>query len=1400
MPEQLNLRRLGWLVATLLLLAAGLFFLHRFQLQRNAVNLRDLSRWAESQGRADRAAHFLNLYLSFVPQDTAARADYGTIVENMAHTAKDRQIAMELYDQVLLEDPDRRDIRLRLARLQVEAGDFSEALRHLRLLGEKAPDDADVSFLAGLCYEGQLKYDQAAKEYRRVIRSAPHRIDSCEHLARLLRRHLDAPKAAEEIMDQMVAANRKNHRAYLSRALYHFGGENHRAEADLQQARSLAPKDVDVLLVSAQLARQHKKIPEARRHLSQALDTDPGDARLYLEKAHLEAADGSFKEAISILRQALGRSPGTPQLLFTLADLLLETGDLSAAGKIIAEMRRWKLPPSQVALNQARLSIAEGKWAEARETLEANRPLLVAESPERLVEANLLLGRCYAALGDSELELSAYRLAAADPRNTVAQEALGQALARLGRLEEAVGQYQKLVADPKAGPEVWMMYAKLRVFRRLSLPPGDGRWSEVEQVLETAARRSPGAADLDLLRSEVLVARKKFSEAQHLLEAAATRHPRRIEFCLALASLAAREEKLDAALATLDAAEQKFGHNLELDFARLSVTPSLEMARTKGVLSIVNRHLPLFRTDQSVRLIDALAEAHLRWRDLPEARRLWLELAQRQPQDLSVRLRLFNLAAEAEDAARMEQLVREIQKIEGRDGPLGHYGQASLLFLRARRGERVGLDAARQHLAAAALQRPSWPLIPASRAMIAQLEGQPEQALTDYLRAVELGERRGVVIRQAVQLLYQRRRYAEADQLIHRLQSELRVSPELQKLAAEIALHNANPRQALELASGAVSADSKDWKALLWLSQVFLAAGRATDAQASLQRAVRVGGGAGEPWLALVHYHLRLSQIKEAEKVVEEAGRTLKGSEALLVMAGCYEAIGRTTEAEAKYLTAVKARPEDASGFHQLAAFYQRNGTPEKAVDPLRQLLSRKTSLPHEEVRWVRRALALCLAASGKHPAFQEALGLIETNLTEEPKSAPELYAKARVLGSHPGHRREALRLLEKQRDLSPDQEFYLARLHASTNNWPAARASMLNVLSREGDNPTYLRFFVEELFRRGAVSDGTLWLDRLERLAPEDAGTMVLRALALAKKGKGSEVVALIDRYVTSSPATSSDRLKRLRSAARILEQLGEGESDSDKRIQAAAEEVYSQVAKESGRAKDYLTLAEYVGRRRRVAEALELCEKAKGAPAADDVAITAVSIVCAAPATDEQQEKVERQVRACLKRNPNSVKLYQLLAVLQTCRDRYADAEASYRLILNRDDQNADALNNLACVLILQNRRLDEAQVLIKQAMSLIGPTASLLDTRGLLQMQVGHWDSAIADLREAVAQSPSVPRELHLAQAYYQAGRREDAERTLAKVNLAGGERALHLPADQHLYQQLQREARTQFVLER
>src|SRR5262249_25671953 len=157
------------------------------------------------------------------------------------------------------------------------------------------------------------------------------------------------------------------------------------------------------------------------------------------------------------------------------------------------------------------------------------------------------------------------------------------------------------------------------------------------------------------------------------------------------------------------------------------------------------------------KLLADLAAAHLRLDDYAEAQRLWERLLQRPENQSDLRLRrtLFEVALRGGDAVAAQRMVGEMQRIEGADGVFWRYSRAVLLISQARKGtDRQGLTEASGLLDAVFTQRPAWPAVLVAKADIDELRGNLDQAMTNYRRAIELGERQPRVVRQLVELLY----------------------------------------------------------------------------------------------------------------------------------------------------------------------------------------------------------------------------------------------------------------------------------------------------------------------------------------------------------------------------------------------------------------------------------------------------------------------------------------------------------------------------------------------------------------------------------------------------------------------------------------------------------------------
>jgi tetratricopeptide (TPR) repeat protein len=1399
----INFRLLLGLLISTAVLGLGVHLLHGYQVRRNAGALLLQAEFAREQGNPDRAADLLYRYLLAVPDDIEGRARYGQVLEEAAAALPDpaararRQYqVLAVYEEALLRSPDQPAVRRRLALLAAQLSQWDRALGHLRILNELTPDDGELEYLLGRCLEARGQADEAVAWYDRATRHTPDRLESYVRLAGLLRDARDplaqerrverVGRSADQVMDELVAANPRSFRAFLERARYLQATEPERAADDLAVALRLAPDEADVLLTAAELERQQDNPDAARAHLRHGLKRHPQDIRFYLALAGEEERAGSREKAVDWLQQGLKELPGRSELLGPLANLLLQTDRLDEARQAVADLRRTGWSPPRVSYLEGRLLVKEGKWAEARRTLELIRPLL-ADSTELTLQTDLLLGQCYEHLGDPERQLAVYRRAAGiDGTNPVARQGLGSALLGQGKLDDAIREYRRLTEAPDTPASAWVGLARLLVLRYLGRTATAAEWQEVEHALDRAAEKQPDSVDVPILRAEILVARQEFNTARQVLEAASERRPDRVEFWVARAELARKQRQADEAQRILDQADRQLGDRVELRLARAELLTDRPITELQKLAERRER----FPADDQERLLTGLAELCIRRGKPAEAAALWEKVAALRPSDLKVRFRLFELALQAGDEPAMKRWLEDIERLEGPDEPLGRFATASRLVWLAQRGDKRLLADARAQLVRVATRRPGWHRVFLCQAEIDELEGSAESALENYRRAIELGERGTAVVRRVVQLLYDRQRFTEADELIRKLQEQAPISHELQKLAAEISLRQLDHARARELAQQAV-ADSRDYRDHLWLGQLLWATGRRKEAEAPFRRAVELAPDRPDAWVALVQYQARIGQTAAAEQTISSAREKLPADAVPLALGRCYEVLGRPADAEKHYLAALAARPNDVPLLQSVAGFYLRTGQPRKAEAPLRRILDPDRGAAQADRLWARRQLAAVLLAEADGRKFRDTLALVEQNL-KDGGGAEDLRIKAAVLAMWPNRHREAIALLEetasKQPPPTPEQQFLLARLYELDRDWPKARERLTALLAAHGDNPRFVAHYVDSMIRQGRPDDGQPWLDRLRELMRTDAVVISLQARLLAAKERGDDAISAARQYVAARDAEPRDEAERLQLAAIVLDDLGSEFPALADSTGKAAEELYRKHWDLSKKPASALVLAGFLARRGQIEEAVGLCEKVWDACPLEAVALTNVAVVCMGDVKGPTARRLEGRLVAALQKQPNSIAALSALAHLCEAQERYDETEALYRRIIRADGGNLPALNNLAYLLALR-RRDPEALQLVNRAIDQGGATPDLLDTRAVVYLALRQTEKALADLQDAIdavpitlksfelpgaqqaARNPAALRYFHLAQARQEAGDSAAAARALKEAQALG-----------------------------
>ncbi len=700
----------------------------------------------------------------------------------------------------------------------------------------------------------------------------------------------------------------------------------------------------------------------------------------------------------------------------------------------------------------------------------------------------------------------------------------------------------------------------------------------------------------------------------------------------------------------------------------------------------------------------------------------------------------------------------------------------------------------RKHLTEATLQRPTWVVLATAQARLAELEGNPEDELNNYLRAIELGDRREAVVGRAVKLLCDHRRYPEADRLIQRAATQGQLSNELTRYAAALSVNNQENQKAVDLAGAAVLANSKNAEDHIFQARVYKVAGRDNEAKAALRKAVDLMGTKEEEWAALVSYYVWTRKPEEIDGVIAEMGKRMSGPALTLATARCLEAARRFKEAGKLYYDAIAARPGDPDTAIHLIEFHERVGfdegavSREQAITTLRKFLDDPKQL--NNVARIRRVLATGLATDGNYAHFHDALTLLDKNLAEGARKSEDIMAKARVFATRLAYRVDAIALLRElsgRKPFGPDAEFLLGQLLADTEQWSEGRKLMVNVLIRDEGNVAGLQFFIDRLIRNNALSDAESWLDKLE---PDDLATIRLRTLCFARQDHDQEAADHLAKKVPSTGKPRTDvEWARVRALAGTADSIDHQVGKANSLLLTLAEELYREAAK-SGRPADLLALADHLGRRGRIDDALLLVKQAETSAKPNEVAGTLLNIVYSTTIlTEGQLNAIEAELRKCLEKVAGSPEAASARGLFHARRARYEEAAKEFRILM-KANPDAATMNNVAYMLLLSNGSMTEIEDLLAKAETLVGRPAELLDTRGMARLKAGRIPEAMEDLTSALDQEPTAARWLHLGLAYKKAGtwNAVTEKKVLEKIEEFKNDGTLVLPAESKDYKDL------------
>jgi tetratricopeptide (TPR) repeat protein len=408
------------------------------------------------------------------------------------------------------------------------------------------------------------------------------------------------------------------------------------------------------------------------------------------------------------------------------------------------------------------------------------------------------------------------------------------------------------------------------------------------------------------------------------------------------------------------------------------------------------------------------------------------------------------------------------------------------------------------------------------------------------------------------------------------------------------------------------------------------------------------------------------------------------------LLAQAYAGAGRDAEAIA-WLE--KSAADDPDLYTTLAGFYERERRWKDAANAYQQALvasPRNTDL--------KLQYASALMNVGGKDALTKARDALNDIVLARPTDVRSLFQLSQVqrrLGDL-GAAEAAARKVIAQNGRSPMGYYALAMALEERREYQgvvdALQPAAASFRANPGNNPAsdlglllpHLGFAYQEL---GDYDKAIAAFDEAHRLSPADAAVTAYLAQANLSAKKYSAVIDLTRKARADNP----DELRFARLEAQALRQSGKADE---------AVSVLQDFARQQNKPEAYVALAQIYADSKRGADAVRVLQDAQAKFPGD----TTIG--------------------------------FELGAVLDK-QKKFAESEAAFRQILQKEPDNAPALNYIGYMLAERGERLDESVDLLKKALTIEPDNGSYLDSLGWAYYKADKLPLALDNLQRAADQ---------------------------------------------------------------
>ena len=368
------------------------------------------------------------------------------------------------------------------ARKERDAGNFRNAVIHLKGALQKSPDNAEARYLLGETLNDMGDYQSAETELRRAIDLGHERAKVTIGKALLM---LDKfQNVLNEVPLDAEANDAVQAEILTLRARALFGlGRNSEARELLNQALDKQSQLPDALLTLALLAAREGKTDEVPRLIERALANAPKNADAWLMKGDLARFSADQEGAMAAYRKVLEFNPENASAHVNIAGLQIEGKNFDEARKHLEQARKISPNPLRAMFMLALVDFYQEKYPAARESVSQ----ILKVAPDHL--PSVLLA------GATELQLGAHeqaqkhltRILERAPGHLFARKLLVLSLTRSGQVRRAIELLQPGLQQAPEDAQLMLIAGEVY------LQSND--LSRATQYFEKAAKADPASTD-----------------------------------------------------------------------------------------------------------------------------------------------------------------------------------------------------------------------------------------------------------------------------------------------------------------------------------------------------------------------------------------------------------------------------------------------------------------------------------------------------------------------------------------------------------------------------------------------------------------------------------------------------------------------------------------------------------------------------------------------------------------------------------------------------------------------------------------------------------------------------------------------------------------------------------------